>query len=106
MERAHKRTDARNIESTLLNKIAVKGSKQVADAIGIDRSQITRWKKDFIPKISMLLAVLEWGVVDDDMARLARQVAKILKKRKKPQLREQLRLLKSQLIFNWINQQG
>lgn len=26
----------------------------------------------------MLLAVLEWGVVDDDMARLARQVASIL----------------------------
>lgn len=87
MERTHKRTDARSIESTLLNKIAVKGSKEIADAIGIDRSQITRWKRDFIPKISMLLAVLEWGVVDDDMARLAKQVAKILKSEKAPTAR-------------------
>lgn len=87
MERAHKRTDARKIESTLLNKIALKGSKEIAQALGIDRCQITRWKKDFIPKISMLLAVLEWGVVDDDMARLAKQVANILKSEKAPAAR-------------------
>ena len=30
----------------------------------------------------MLLAVLEWGVVDDDLARLAQQVAKVLTKKK------------------------
>ncbi|HCQ3623266.1 TPA: hypothetical protein OKD28_005286, partial [Escherichia coli] len=29
-------------------------------------------------------AVLEWGVVDDDMARLARQVASILTNKKRP----------------------
>lgn len=46
--------------------------------MGVDKSQISRWKRDWIPKFSMLLAVLEWGVVDDDMARLARQVASIL----------------------------
>lgn len=84
MERAHKRTDARKIESTLLNKIALKGSKEIAEALGIDRCQITRWKKDFIPKMSMLLAVLEWGIVDDEMAHLARQVASILTKKKSP----------------------
>ena len=32
----------------------------------------------------MLLAVLEWGVVDDDLARLANQVAAVLTKRKAP----------------------
>lgn len=87
MERAHKRTEARNIESALLNKIAMKGSKEVAEAIGIDRSQITRWKRDWLPKFSMLLAVLEWGVVDDEMAHLARQVASILRKEKTPTAR-------------------
>lgn len=79
MERTHTRTDARSIESALLNKIAMKGSAVIADAVGVDRSQITRWKETFIPRMSMLLAVLEWGVVDDDMARLARQVASLLK---------------------------
>ncbi|EHH6622319.1 transcriptional regulator, partial [Escherichia coli] len=50
----------------------------------VDKSQISRWKRDWIPKFSMLLAVLEWGVVDDDMARLARQVASILTNKKRP----------------------
>ncbi|WP_367576058.1 CII family transcriptional regulator [Nocardia mangyaensis] len=45
---------------------------------------VSRWKRDWIPKFSMLLAVLEWGVVDDDMARLARQVAAILTNKKRP----------------------
>ncbi|HIC8718349.1 TPA: CII family transcriptional regulator, partial [Citrobacter freundii] len=31
-----------------------------------------------------LLAVLEWGVVDDDMARLAREVAAVLTKKNRP----------------------
>ncbi len=84
MDSTQKRTSARHIESALLNKIALKGSQHVADAIGVDRSQITRWKESFIPRISMLLAVLEWGVVDDDMARLARQVVQLLKKQKSP----------------------
>ncbi len=35
-------------------------------------------EKDWFPKVAMLLAVLEWGVVDDDMARLAKEVALIL----------------------------
>lgn len=87
MERAQKRTEARKIESALLNKIAMKGSQEIAELIGIDRSQVTRWKRDWIPKLSMLLAVLEWGVVDDDMARLAKQVASILTKQKVPTAR-------------------
>ena len=82
MERTQNRTSARSIESALLNKIAMKGSQKVAEAIGVDRSQITRWKETFIPKISMLLSVLEWGVVDDDLARLAKQVASLLQKQK------------------------
>lgn len=87
MERTQNRTSARSIESALLNKIAMKGSQQVAEAIGVDRSQITRWKETFIPKISMLLSVLEWGVVDDDLARLAKQVASLLQKQKSPTAR-------------------
>lgn len=47
-------------------------------AVGVNESQITRWKSSWVPKMAMLLAVLEWGVVDDDMARLAKEVALIL----------------------------
>ncbi|ERK06076.1 hypothetical protein L580_2760 [Serratia fonticola AU-P3(3)] len=36
--------------------------------------------------MSMLLAVLEWGVVDDDLARLAKQVAQLLTPNKKPRM--------------------
>jgi len=84
MERANKRNDALRIESALLNKIALIGTEKAAEAIGVNKAQISRWKRDWLPKLSMLLAVLEWGVVDDDMARLAKQVAKILKSEKAP----------------------
>lgn len=81
MEHANKRNEAMRIESALLNKIALIGTEKTAAAVGVDKAQISRWKRDWIPKFSMLLAVLEWGVVDDEMARLARQVASILTKK-------------------------
>lgn len=84
MERAKKRNEAMRIESALLNKIALLGTEKTAGAVGVDKAQISRWKRDWIPKMSMLLAVLEWGVVDDEMAHLARQVASILTKQKAP----------------------
>lgn len=84
MEVTTTRNKARVIESQLLNKIAVRGVTEVAAAIGVDKSQVSRWKEAFIPRMSMLLAVLEWGVVDDDLARLAKEVAKIFKKQKSP----------------------
>lgn len=73
---------ARKIESWILNQIAIRGASNVAKALGMDKSGITRWKESMLPKLSMLLAVLEWGVVDDDMARLAQEVAAILKNEK------------------------
>jgi len=84
MEHANKRNEAMRIESALLNKIALIGTEKTAAAVGVDKAQISRWKRDWIPKFSMLLAVLEWGVVDDEMARLAQQVASILTKDKRP----------------------
>lgn len=84
MEHAKKRNEALRIESALLNKIAMIGTEKTAAAVGVDKAQISRWKRDWIPKLSMLLAVLEWGIVDDEMARLASQVAAILTKEKAP----------------------
>lgn len=84
MENAKKRNEALKIESALLNKIALIGTEKTAEAVGVDKAQISRWKRDWLPKFSMLLAVLEWGVVDDEMAHLARQVASILTKEKAP----------------------
>ncbi|QXZ19103.1 CII family transcriptional regulator [Lelliottia amnigena] len=86
MERTTSRNkdQARKIESWILNQIALRGSTNVAKALGMDKSGITRWKESMLPKLAMLLAVLEWGVVDDDMARLAKQVADILTNEKRP----------------------
>lgn len=82
MDHANKRNEALRIESALLNKISLIGTEKTAAAVGVDKAQISRWKRDWLPKFSMLLAVLEWGVVDDEMAHLARQVARILTKKK------------------------
>lgn len=78
------KNQARKIESWILNQIAMRGSTNVAKALGMDKSGITRWKESMLPKMAMLLAVLEWGVVDDDMARLAREVAAVLTKKNRP----------------------
>ncbi len=88
MDHANKRNEALRIESALLNKIALLGTEKTAAAVGVDKAQISRWKRDWIPKFSMLLAVLEWGVVDDDLAHLAREVAALLTNKKRPAVTE------------------
>jgi hypothetical protein len=75
METAKTRNDARRIESTLLNKIALKGVSSIAAAVGVNPSQVTRWKESLVPRMAILLAVLEWGVADDEMAELAKRLA-------------------------------
>lgn len=84
METANTRNDARRIESTLLNKIAMKGVSSVAAAVGVNPSQVTRWKESLVPRMAMLLAVLEWGVADDEMAELAKRLAGYLSNEKAP----------------------
>jgi len=69
------KAQARKIESWILNQIAMKGASNVAKAVGIDKSGITRWKETMIPKMALLLAELEYGVVDEDVARVSKQVA-------------------------------
>ncbi|WP_410380443.1 lambda phage CII family protein [Escherichia coli] len=71
MQLTSTRKKANAITSNILNRIAVRGQRKVADALGINESQISRWKDSFIPKMGMLLAVLEWGVEDEELAELA-----------------------------------
>ncbi|NIF57507.1 hypothetical protein F3J27_03500 [Enterobacter sp. Ap-916] len=84
MEAANTRKKATSINSSILNRIALRGQRNVADALGINESQISRWKETLIPKMSMLLAVLEWGIEDDEMAELTRRLASYLTKEKAP----------------------
>ncbi|EMH7657708.1 lambda phage CII family protein [Salmonella enterica] len=84
MELTSTRKKANAITSSILNRIAIRGQRKVADALGVNESQISRWKGDFIPKIGMLLAVLEWGVEDEELAELAKKVAHLLTKEKAP----------------------
>lgn len=51
MVRANKRNEALRIESALLNKIAMLGTEKTAEAVGVDKSQISRWN------------ALPWGTV-------------------------------------------
>ncbi|QIU92120.1 CII family transcriptional regulator [Yokenella regensburgei] len=84
MENAKTRKDALRIESALLNKIAAKGVSTIANAIGVNASQITRWKESLIPRMSMILAVLEYGIEDEEMAELTKRLASYLTKEKAP----------------------
>lgn len=84
MERASTHKKQREIHSSLLSKIALMGQSKFADLMGVHESQISRWKESLIPKVSLMLAVLEWGVNDDELAHLAKQVALLLIKEKRP----------------------
>ena len=82
---ARNKLQARHIESWLQNQIAVRGTTNVANAMGLTKSSISKWKGTWIPKIALLLAILDWGVVDDDISRLASEVAAVLTKKKRPE---------------------
>ncbi|MGG2143297.1 CII family transcriptional regulator [Symbiopectobacterium sp. RP] len=85
------RKKARQIESQLLSKLAVFGQRKFADFLNVDESQVSRMKvakgkekHSFFGLMSLALAILEWGVNNDELAHLAKQVAQILTQKKKP----------------------
>ncbi|WP_291971360.1 CII family transcriptional regulator [Candidatus Symbiopectobacterium sp.] len=85
------RKKARQIESQLLSRLALFGQRKFADFLNLDESQISRMKvargkekHSFFGLMSLALAILEWGVNDDELAHLAKQVALILTQKKKP----------------------
>jgi len=84
MELTSTRKKANAITSNIFNRIAMRGQRNIAAQLGVDESQITRWKSSMIPKMSMLLAILEWGVEDDELAGLAKRVAELLTNEKAP----------------------
>ncbi|EAM8540394.1 hypothetical protein E7W39_10385 [Cronobacter sakazakii] len=84
MELTSTRKRANAITSNIFNRIAIRGQRNIASQLGVDESQITRWKSSMIPKMSMLLAILEWGVEDEELSNLAKQVALLLTKEKAP----------------------
>lgn len=70
MVRANKRNEALRIESALLNKIAMLGTEKTAEAVGVDKSQISRWKRTgfqssqccllFLNGVSLTTTWLDW----------------------------------------------
>ena len=91
MDESMYRKKALQIESTLLNKIAMFGQSKLSKIIGIDEAQICRMKvakgrekNSFFKTMSIMLAVLEYGIEDDEMAELTRRLASFLTKEKAP----------------------
>jgi len=76
MEQATQSKNARRIESALLNKLASISQKTFAERLGIAEYQVSRMKKNFFRQMSMAIDILEYGIVDDDAALLAKAVAK------------------------------
>lgn len=75
METASTRKTAMKIHSSLLNKIAVMGQRKFADAMGVHESRVSRWKSGLLETMSMALAVLNYGIADEEMAELAKRTA-------------------------------
>ena len=79
---ATKSKKAARIESALLNKLALMGQKTFARAMGVPEYQVSRWKNGFFSQVSMMLAVLEYGIEDDE--RLDQSTGVIMTKQLSP----------------------
>lgn len=88
---ATKSKKAARIESTLLNKLAMMGQKTFAKAMGVPEYQVSRWKNGFFSQVSMMLAVLEYGIEDEEMSRAHQATCYLPDKRKSPEERRILR---------------
>lgn len=77
MSNAHTRT-AKEIESILLNAIDMHGPENLAKAVGVNRTQMVRWKETHVPKFALFLAYIGYNVPDHDLTRLAKEVAQLL----------------------------
>ena len=87
MDESMYRKKALQIESMLL----MFGQSKLSKIIGIDEAQICRMKvakgrekNSFFKTMSIMLAVLEYGIEDDEMAELTRRLASFLTKEKAP----------------------
>ncbi len=87
------RKKARNIESEIMSRIAVRGANKVAAKIGIDESRISHWKKPggLVERASLLLAAIDYqepeGLVlfsGDETADLARGLIAMLEHIREP----------------------
>ncbi|KGA24930.1 hypothetical protein AO825_08390 [Pectobacterium brasiliense] len=84
MERARYRKKAQRIESQLLGKLAVFGQSKFASLMGVHESTVSRMKESFFSQASLALAILEYGVDDNEIVELARRFAAVLTKKKSP----------------------
>lgn len=83
MVRANKRNEALRIESALL-EIAMLGTEKTAKLWALISRRSAGGRGTGFQSSQCCLLFLNGGVVDDDMARLARQVASILTNKKRP----------------------
>ena len=79
MEYATQSKKAARIESALLNKLALMGQKAFAAAMDVPEYQVSRWKNGLFRQVSMMLAVLNYGIADDEMAELVKRLAGYLR---------------------------
>ncbi|WP_392738915.1 CII family transcriptional regulator [Serratia ureilytica] len=85
MEYATQSKKAARIESALFNKLALMGQKAFAAAMDVPEYQVSRWKNGLFRQVSMMLAVLNYGIADDEMAELAKRLAGYLSEEKADQ---------------------
>ncbi|CAI1925999.1 Bacteriophage CII protein [Serratia entomophila] len=73
---------ALRIESQLLGKLAALGQHRFATLMGIDEPKVSRMKQGFFQQMSMALAILEYGIDDNEIVELARRFAAVLTNKK------------------------
>lgn len=52
------KAEARRIESWLHSQIAELGATRIAELLGVNKSTVSRWRENLVPRMSLLLAIL------------------------------------------------
>lgn len=52
------KAEARRIESWLHSQIVELGATRIAEALGVNKSTVSRWRENLVPNMSLLLAIL------------------------------------------------
>lgn len=75
------KTSARNIESWILDRIAILGTTRVAEHMGVNKSSVSQWKQHYIPRMAALLEFIGYSITDDDISRVVVGLADLLEER-------------------------
>jgi Bacteriophage CII protein. len=69
---------AQELESKFINEVNIRGTEAVARVVGVDRSQMSKWKRTHFPKFARFLALIDVEPDTSAMKELAKELVNLM----------------------------